>query len=347
MNEQEKILKKKLLTLRLNKVQLLVSSVKNKDDMNVLLKEIENIKAEHESLKKQISEGNNIERKRGANKFLDRLVQSQNKHQSTSTDETRKERNKEKEEYIKKKKEERHDMYRKMRNEQLKKIQDDADKEQSKNSHVPDMSQFGILHIPLRSLTMPDFPYPCFETQTPPDFIKSLVGNLGDGIVIEGKDNLSSSSEYDTLGMFSTTCSSRTSAMECKPKIILKNSLNNNKDELCWTLAHELGHLISHNKKHFNRETHLGKMLEEGFCEVFAMFALPKHPKAVIIHNRAMALEGSGSYLDLLQNKWITESESFTQSYELLPAYIYRFVVEQNIDTIDELISHLYKHRRV
>ena len=347
MNEQERTLKKRVLSMRLKEVERLVPSIRNRDHINTLLKEIENIKAEYDSLNRQIAEVNKVDRKRGANKFLDRLAQSQNKNQSTSTDETRKKRNKEKEEAIKKKKEERHAMYRQMRNEQLRNIQDEADEEQSTNSHGPDMSQFGILHIPLKSLTMPDFPYPCFETQTPHDFVKSLIGNIGDGILIEGKDSLSSSSEYDTLGMFSTTCSANTSALECKPKIILKNSLNTNRDELCWTLAHELGHLISHNQKHFNRDPHLGKMLEEGFCEVFAMFALPQHPKAVIIHNRAMGLEGSGSYLELLQTKWLTESESFTQSYELLPAYIYRFVVEQNIETIYELINHLYKHRRV
>ena len=216
------------------------------------------------------------------------------------------------------------------------------------SSSVSNSEDFGIIHVPFHQLMGGGTPYPCFETQTPEGFIHAITGNLGNIITIEGKDTIDSSdSGYDTLGQFSTTCGIRGSMFDCKPKITLKNSLNNNKDELCWTLAHELGHFVSHNKRHLNHQPHLGKMLEEGFAEVFAMIALPQHPKSLLIQKRISTLDSSESYLDLLTHKWNTSEQDFKQSYEILPAYIAKYIDQSGVNTLDELITQLYTHRRV
>ena len=356
MNDSEIRIKEIILASRLRVLSRKVSELRNSslpvssEQQARMKNELKQLEEESIVLKTMKDSNNNNKRKTAANKFLDRLTSSNDvSTPKTDSESVRRERQEEKDRISKKNKEERTAKYRKMRNEQLLQANRAAEEERKQSSKPPaDMSDFGILHIPLSVLMEQDFPYPCFETQTPPVFIKSLVGTLGDTITIEGQDVIgSSSSKYDTLGLFKTTCTARTSALECNPTIVLKNSLNNNRDELCWTIAHELGHFISHNKRHFNKEPHLGKMLEEGFAEVFAMFALPKHPKAHLIYNRAQNLESSESYLDLLRNKWRTEEDKFHESYELLPAYMYKYVEQKGIETLDELISHLYRHRLV
>lgn len=319
------------------------------------IEKLELLKKDLEMKVKILEADKNKRMKSGRNKLLDRVEESKNyTNPSKSASDIQNERLRERDDMRRKKREEFAVTHRRKQLEANLKMNKDVEEENENSARrileesIVRKRDFGIMHVPLVELSDGSFPYPCIEDQTPPAFIKALIGNIGEDLIIEGRDVINSSSVgYDTLGMFVSSCTSKTSALECKPKIVLKNSLNNNKDELCWTLAHEIGHFVSHNRRHLNKEPHLGKMLEEGFAEIFAMFALPLHPKAQVILKRSKELDDSESYLELLKNKWNTNEQIFHESYELLPAYMYRYMETSGLKTLDELLTQLYAHRRI